>query len=167
MSASTLSPEFNCFAIWLRLLPLLASCAYSAEIAPTSASGRRRERVMAMLHRLPPAAQDAIRASYANESVDSAWTQPMPRVGYQNLPCVGGERQPRVRGPLFQRGAFLGAETDAENPAFLSGFAAASASVTEWFFCLAFHRCNLSELLPQTHQPPPVFHTAGSFQLRL
>jgi hypothetical protein len=38
---------------------------------------------MEMLHRLPAAAQDAIRASYASESVDAdaAWTRPMPRVG--------------------------------------------------------------------------------------
>ena len=41
---------------------------------------RRRERVTNMLHTLPPAAQQAIRANYASDPVASEWTRPLPRV---------------------------------------------------------------------------------------
>ncbi|MDT7553262.1 MAG: phospholipid/cholesterol/gamma-HCH transport system ATP-binding protein [Pseudonocardiales bacterium] len=63
------------------LPPLKPQLGTSPGVGERAAVGRRRERVMEMLHRLPAAAQDAIRASYADESVDADWTRPMPRVG--------------------------------------------------------------------------------------
>lgn len=63
------------------LPPLKPQLGTSQGVGERSAVARRRERVLEMLHTLPPAAQDAIRASYVDEAVDSAWTRPMPRVG--------------------------------------------------------------------------------------
>jgi phospholipid/cholesterol/gamma-HCH transport system ATP-binding protein len=62
------------------LPPLKPQLGTSPGVGERAAVARRRERVTGMLHRLPRAAQDAIRASYASESVDPMWTQPMPRV---------------------------------------------------------------------------------------
>jgi phospholipid/cholesterol/gamma-HCH transport system ATP-binding protein len=63
------------------LPPLKPQLGTSPGVGERAAVGRRRERVMEMLHRLPAAAQDAIRASYADEFVDAEWTRPMPWVG--------------------------------------------------------------------------------------
>ncbi|HEV7626668.1 MAG TPA: ABC transporter ATP-binding protein [Streptomyces sp.] len=66
------------------LPPLKPQLATSPGVGERKAAGRRRERVMGMLHRLPPAAQDAIRESYANEPVPAGgggWapeTEPIP-----------------------------------------------------------------------------------------
>jgi phospholipid/cholesterol/gamma-HCH transport system ATP-binding protein len=61
------------------LPPLKPQLGTSPGVGQRAAVARRRERVMGMLHRLPPAAQDAIRASYASDFFDFGWTQPMPR----------------------------------------------------------------------------------------
>ncbi|HEY0813823.1 MAG TPA: ATP-binding cassette domain-containing protein [Pseudonocardia sp.] len=68
------------------LPPLKPQLGTSPGVGRRAAVARRRERVMGMLHRLPPAAQSAIHASYAGESVEPEWTdlgrtQPMPRTG--------------------------------------------------------------------------------------
>jgi phospholipid/cholesterol/gamma-HCH transport system ATP-binding protein len=49
------------------LPPLKPQLQPSTGVGERRAVGRRRERVLQMLHTLPPAAQEAIRASYAEE----------------------------------------------------------------------------------------------------
>jgi phospholipid/cholesterol/gamma-HCH transport system ATP-binding protein len=53
------------------------------------AVGRRRERVMQMLHTLPPAAQQAIRMSYASEAQPAMAGAPSP-LPQRNRGLLGG-----------------------------------------------------------------------------
>jgi len=61
------------------LPPMKPQIAVSAGVPERKAVGRRRERVMQMLHILPQSAQDAIRASYADEpAMAGAGARPSP-----------------------------------------------------------------------------------------